>query len=245
MKISVVIPCYNAANTIDAAIQSCLQQSFTPYEVIIVDDASTDNTVAIVGKYKQVTLLIQETNKGPSAARNRGWEEATGDYIAFLDSDDIWHKDKLNIIQRTLAANPKIEYIGHAYTLGDFSDITSSTPYKKSYTSILLRNPYQPSCLIIKRNIPERFDESYRYCEDHQLSLTHAHNSNCYFIDTELTMLGRPQLSAGGASGNKWKMRKGELRIYTSIIKHNPLYIFIVPFLWIYSLLKMGYKSIN
>lgn len=246
MKISVVIPAYNAASSIKATIESCLQQSYTPYEVIVVDDASTDDTVSITEAYKQVKLLQQPTNQGPSAARNRGWNEAGGDYIAFLDSDDTWHPKKLEIVLDVCLSNNKIEYLGHSYSIGSFQTITNTIePVSKSYASILLKNPYQPSCLIVKRSVSERFNKTYRYCEDHELSLRVADIRTCHFLDMPLTKLGRPQLSKGGASGNKWKMRRGELRIYSSIGQHNPLYILAIPFLWIFSLLKMAYKAVS
>lgn len=244
LKISVVIPAYNAAASIKAAIESCLAQTVQPHEIIIVDDASTDNTVEILQHYDSITLLQQTKNAGPSEARNRGWDAATGDIVAFLDSDDRWLPDKLATVSEIFMKHGEVQYMGHPYLLPGNAPDTNATGYlsTKSYASILLKNPYQPSCIVVQRSLPERFDESYRYCEDHELSIRVAHKYKCHWLDTPLTELGRPQLSTGGASGNIWKMRKGELRLYSAVYKQNIMYILLIPFLWIFSLGKMLFR---
>ncbi len=245
MKISVVIPAYNAASSIEAAIDSCLEQSHKPYEIIVVDDASIDNTIEIAKQYKEIKIVSLEKNSGPSAARNKGWDTATGDIIAFLDSDDSWVSNKLETIDHVFSEHKEIEYLGHPYIVhNNVNTPTPETVSALSYTSIILKNPFQPSCIVVKRALPERFDESYRYCEDHELSIRIANKHQCHWLNTPLTVLGRPQLSEGGASGNIWKMRKGELRLYSSIYKHNPVYIVAIPFLWAFSLCKMMYRFI-
>lgn len=244
MNISVVIPAYNAAGTISAAIESCLQQTLPAYQVIVVDDASTDETSAIAARYKGVFVITLDKNGGPSAARNIGIDASTGDIIAFLDSDDTWQPEKLAVLHYTFSQNPEVQYLGHPYLLpGQVGGNTYTNEVKElSYLSVLLRNPYQPSCIAIRKNTPIHFDESYRYCEDHELSIRIAHQYKVHWLDTPLTLLGRPQLSKGGASANKWKMRKGELRLYGSVYKHNILYAPLVPLLWIFSLAKMLYR---
>lgn len=92
--ISVVIPVYNGADFVAAAISSALAQSYRPTEVIVVDDGSIDATAQIVGAYRDVHYICQ-ANRGPSAARNTGIDAAHGEYIAFLDADDVWMPDKL------------------------------------------------------------------------------------------------------------------------------------------------------
>lgn len=247
MNISVVIPAYNAADTVGAAIESCLQQTAPPFEIIVVDDGSSDETAKIATQYQQIRFISLSENAGPSAARNKGWNLATGDIIAFLDSDDTWHPKKLEIITSVFSDYGHILYLGHPYTVEAFpSDIAKPGKVShRQYLSILIRNPYQPSCIAVRKSLDEHFDENYRYCEDHELSIRVAHMYSAHWLDTPLTQLGRPQLSAGGASGNKWKMRKGELRIYSSVYKHNILYLPFIPLLWIFSLSKMIYKNIQ
>ncbi|WP_442511952.1 glycosyltransferase family 2 protein [Novipirellula sp. SH528] len=94
-SISVVIPAFNASQTITRAIDSCLSQTIPVTQIIVVDDGSMDDTAAIVRQYDSPVTLIQQTNSRTAAARNRGIETATGDFIAFLDADDYWESEKI------------------------------------------------------------------------------------------------------------------------------------------------------
>jgi glycosyltransferase involved in cell wall biosynthesis len=90
MLFSVIIPTYNRAALLCTALDSVFAQTFTDYEVIVVDDGSTDGTAAMVASYGGRVRYFQQQNKGPGAARNLGAQHATGEYLAFLDSDDLW-----------------------------------------------------------------------------------------------------------------------------------------------------------
>jgi glycosyltransferase involved in cell wall biosynthesis len=95
-KVSVVIPTYNRADKVGKTIESALAQTFTDLEVIVVDDGSSDDTARVLAKaFGDRILYIAQTNQGASIARNKGIEQARGEWIAFLDSDDLWEKDKL------------------------------------------------------------------------------------------------------------------------------------------------------
>ncbi|MCA8998470.1 MAG: glycosyltransferase family 2 protein [Planctomycetaceae bacterium] len=94
-KISVVIPAYNAEATVAKTLESVMAQSLPAHEVIVVDDGSRDNTSDVVEKFAPQVRLIRQENAGPSAARNHGIREATGDWIALLDADDTWWPEKL------------------------------------------------------------------------------------------------------------------------------------------------------
>lgn len=100
MKISVVIPTFNRAFCIERAINSVLMQSYCPFEIIVCDDGSTDNTHDLIAKFP-IRYLFQE-NQGVSAARNLGVKASRGEWIAFLDSDDFWHKRKLELQVRQI-----------------------------------------------------------------------------------------------------------------------------------------------
>src|SRR3569833_1759689 len=95
IKFSVVIPTYNAAGTIVRAIESCLQQSYPAHEIIVVDAGSTDATEQLLEERFGNKIIYTRLYKslGPSFARIKGMDLATGNYIAFLDADDIWHAD--------------------------------------------------------------------------------------------------------------------------------------------------------
>src|SRR5438874_2268449 len=87
---SVIIPAYNRATLIGQTLDSVFAQNRNDMEVIVVDDGSTDGTLDIVARYGDRVRILQQSNKGPGAARNAGLRAATGDYVAFLDSDDVW-----------------------------------------------------------------------------------------------------------------------------------------------------------
>jgi glycosyltransferase involved in cell wall biosynthesis len=97
LKVSVVIPTYNSERTIRPAIDSVLAQTIAPYEVIVLDDGSTDGTVSILQSYGSRITLLRQENSGVASARNTMCEKAQGDLIAFLDHDDVWHARYLEI----------------------------------------------------------------------------------------------------------------------------------------------------
>lgn len=105
---SVVIPLYNKAHFIEASVKSVLQQDFENFELIIVDDGSTDDSLAKVNQIKDPRIqLIQQKNKGAAAARNYGVEFAKSNWIAFLDADDVWKKNHLSELHKALQQFPE------------------------------------------------------------------------------------------------------------------------------------------
>ena len=102
-RVSVVIPTYNRAATLPRAIDSALDQTIDDLEVVVVDDGSTDETTSVLAEYddSRVRPVVHATNRGANVARNTGIDHARGEYVAFLDSDDVWHPRKL---ERQLAA---------------------------------------------------------------------------------------------------------------------------------------------
>ena len=109
MNISVIIPTFNRAHTVGRAIQSVLDQTHQPHELIVIDDGSTDETQVLLASFSEHIVLIQnKTNGGVSLARNLGIQAATGDWLAFLDSDDEWHHDKLAKQKQFHTSNPQL-----------------------------------------------------------------------------------------------------------------------------------------
>ena len=96
--VSIIMPSYNTSEYISESIESVVKQTYSNWELIIVDDCSTDNTDAVVGEYlddSRIRYLKNEKNSGAAFSRNRALREAKGRWIAFLDSDDIWSENKL------------------------------------------------------------------------------------------------------------------------------------------------------
>ena len=156
--VSVVIPTYNSQETIKAALESVYSQTVQPNEIIVIDDESSDNTCAIVTSNFPGVRLIKKHNGGPSSARNLGIKNARFEWIAFLDADDIWAKDKSDIQLREIVQNPKAVLVasnwsGSAKTL--LSLETARPPVnqvKKLWTSdILILNRFQTSTVMARR----------------------------------------------------------------------------------------------
>ena len=105
-SISCIVPVYNGARYVAEALDSILAQTLRPTEIIVVDDGSTDTTAEVVNGYAQDVTYLRQSNAGPASARNRGIAIATGDFLAFLDADDLWHADKLERQIAALNANP-------------------------------------------------------------------------------------------------------------------------------------------
>ena len=119
-KISVIIPAYNAEATILETLQSLRQQTFTDFEIIVINDGSSDRTLDVLGSIDDQRLKIfSDQNGGLSVARNRGIARAEGEFIAFLDADDLWSADKL---ERQLAALQQHPQAGVAYSWTSFID---------------------------------------------------------------------------------------------------------------------------
>jgi glycosyltransferase involved in cell wall biosynthesis len=245
---SVIIPAYNAAATIAAAVESCLKQSLPPTEIIVVNDGSTDQTETVLRAQfgDRIQLISLPQNSGPSVARNAGLAIATGDYIAFQDADDAWHPQKLACINTVLRQHPHIRFLFHPYTLGNLDFEVTDTqlePVPYPIWKLLLSNPIGTPCVIMRRDGGIRFNERLHYMEDYELFLLEAAKYGVYQIDVPLTQIGRPILSAGGQSSSRWRMRVGEMRAWWSLARQHPGYLIFLPFLFLFALVKHLVKA--
>ncbi len=109
-NISVLIPTYNSEKYIEESLQSVLQQSLKPSEIIVVDDGSNDGTLEILLSYKNIKVISQK-KKGVAFTRNTALAESTGEFIAFQDADDLWLIDKLKLQYECLCQNPEIDLV--------------------------------------------------------------------------------------------------------------------------------------
>ncbi|RLB06846.1 MAG: glycosyltransferase family 2 protein [Deltaproteobacteria bacterium] len=193
--VSVIIPTFNRGWILKEAIDSVLSQTFTDYELIVVDDGSTDNTPDILKSYPQ-TKLIRQENRGVSAARNKGVKASAGKYLAFLDSDDLWLPGKLekqvnffnknpdaNIcqteeiwIRNGTRVNPKKKHLK-----------PSGTIFEKCLGLCLV----SPSAVMMTREVFDEaggFDETLPACEDYDLWLRLTCKYPVYLIEEPLTI---------------------------------------------------------
>lgn len=107
--VSCIVPVFNGERYIGEAIDSILAQTYRPLQIIVVDDGSRNATRAAVARYREQVAYVWQPNAGPSAARNHGLSMAAGDYLAFLDADDLWHPEKLARQMAQFQARPELE----------------------------------------------------------------------------------------------------------------------------------------
>ena len=157
--VSVVIPAFNGERFLREAVQSVLDQKYSPIEIIVVDDGSTDGTATVARSLSETVRYLHQINKGPAAARNRGIEQAQGSLIAFADADDLWPADKLALQLPYLISDPSIEIV-----MGRIQQVNlSGEGFGEPAFSVNLGSA------IVRRSVFERvglFDESMRYSED-------------------------------------------------------------------------------
>jgi glycosyltransferase involved in cell wall biosynthesis len=200
--VSIVIPAYNSAEFIPETLEACLAQSYSPIEIVVVDDGSSDDTLAIVRSYESLRV-IQQDNSGPAIARNTGVQAAKGEYIQFCDSDDILHPEKIARCLAILRENPDAAL---AYcrmqaidTQGNIlSDAATSPPEhffetNELFCKILNTNgsPIQTSTVLARKMAlldvgVYRADPNYRCSEDWDLLLRLADQYPFVGIDETL-----------------------------------------------------------
>ena len=149
--VSVVIPTYNRANLISETIDSVISQTFADYEIIVVDDGSQDETQAVLAKYEGSVRLITQKNQGTAEARNAGIRASKGEYLAFLDSDDLWLPNKLAQQMEIFSQSPNTLWCySDAYF---FESLTGKKLFLSSKAEIQFEG-YIPKQLILSDFIP-------------------------------------------------------------------------------------------
>ena len=195
MNVSVVIPTYNRHILLKRAINSLLTQTYLVNEIIVVDDGSTDNTKQIIKDFPNITYIYQE-NRGVSTARNVGIQRAKNEWIAFLDSDDAWHKEKL---EKQIAFHQNNPDILMSYTaekwIRNGKVVKIPKKYKKIGKDAFVENlsycNIAPSSVVLHRSLLEKigfFDESLEVCEDYDLWLRITLEDEVGLLNEQLIM---------------------------------------------------------
>ncbi len=199
--ISVIIPTYNRANLICHAIDSVLAQNINNLEILVIDDGSTDDTAQVLKSYERKIQYIHQDNAGVSAARNHGLRKAKGNWIAFLDSDDTWHPQKLSLqIESIQKHNADICFTNiSSERMADDVNLTSdnSIKYNEPFDLILQDNfaLYIQTVLVKKELISKMggFNEGYQVAEDTYLIYQLALEIPFIYIDQPLLLLDRSE----------------------------------------------------
>ena len=249
VPVSAVIPCYRCSQTVGRAVASVAAQTALPVELILVDDGSTDETRSVLIELREryapgwIKLLLLDENVGAASARNAGWEMATGSYIAFLDADDSWHPNKLQIQYAFMLAAPEVAVCGHGH-----NQVTNIPPAPVPYNPVfrklpsiyvLLKNPFITPSFMVRSNLPIRFLSGRRHMEDH-LFLMRVSTAGFEIgkIGISLAFIYKNIFGDAGLSADLWIMQRREIENYEILRQEKGISHVASGILKIYSWLK-------
>lgn len=233
---SVIIPMYNSEDTIERALDSLERQTRRDLirEVIVVDDGSNDGSAGRAEEYKNrhglpVTLLCQK-NAGPAAARNAGMRQAAADYIAFLDADDEWERDKLELQAGVLSQNPKIDLLCGGLSDGPLKILIRSHDSLRHVTlkEYCIKSFIYTSTVVIRRERAMEagyFDESMRYSEDMNYYQRFFRWNQVYYLPRKMASYGKDRAYHGqsGLSSHLKEMHEGRKYDYGVLWKEKQI----------------------
>ncbi len=229
-SVSIIIPAYNSREYIGKAIESATSQSFKNIEIFVVDDGSTDGTKDAVESYIRDSKIryIHQENKGPAAARNLGISKSSGEFIAFLDADDIWLPDKLEQ-QMPLFDDPEV-----ALVFSDTEIFGDGFPFKKHsefsrfargdvYAKLIMGNFIPTSSVVVRR---VAMDEAGGFDEDKKISIGEDYFlwlmiARKYKFDFSPESLVKYRIHGGQTSASRIKSYKSLCHIYAKLGKRN------------------------
>ena len=226
--VSIIMPSYNTGRFIRETIESVLKQTYSDWELIIVDDCSTDDTDAVVAPYladSRILYIKNDVNSGAAISRNRALREAKGKWIAFLDSDDIWLPEKL---EKQIAF---MEQNGYDFSYTSYcqideqsieSEVTVTGPKKITKTGMY--NYCYPGCLTVMYNA-EKVGliqiEDIKKNNDYAMWLKVCKKADCYLLDE---ILGKYRIRSGSISRHGYTaLIKWHYRLYRHAEKRNPV----------------------
>ena len=226
MKFSVIIPAYNAEQYIATAIESCLSQTYSPHEIIVVDDGSTDNTAKIAESFPSpVRVIRQERNMGLPTARNCGVQASTGDWLAFLDADDWFLPEKLERQRRCALEHEDaiLIYTGFLISLNGVESPARFNPPSVLEPMLRYRCAFHVGTVALRRDAFDSvcgFDPNLRVCEDWDLwQRLVARYSTKVFAAVPIP-LAIYRTTPGSLSSNAMRMYKGR----SGVVERRSLY---------------------
>lgn len=212
--VTVIIPTYNRAQLVTKAIESVLDQTYSNLEILVIDDHSTDNTKEIIEKIDddRIKYLLNERTKGAQGARNTGLIKAKGEWIAFLDSDDIWLENKLQIqVTQLIKKNKQFCHSNWYVENGN-----KTTVHKKNINNILKINYIGTfSSVVLSKGLIEKIgllDENLESCQDWDYWIRVCQHVKPLYIDKPLLVYVK--FSSNNISKNKNNRIQGRRKIY-------------------------------
>ncbi|HEX9018010.1 MAG TPA: glycosyltransferase [Anaerolineaceae bacterium] len=227
--ISVIIPAYNQAAYLREAVDSVLAQTCGDFELVVVDDGSTDETPQVLDGYHDPRVrVVRQPNAGLSAARNTGIRESSAPLVTLLDSDDFFFPEKLALLSDYIASHPEIGMVSGGTLLVD----RQSQPLREArkfqvrldLPTLLMGNPFTPSAVMFRREWLERagvFDESLRACEDWDLWVRFAY-AGCRMAWVEQTVVAY-RYHSGQMTRESERMRKALMAVLGKFFRQTNL----------------------
>jgi glycosyltransferase involved in cell wall biosynthesis len=228
--VSVIIPTYNRGWCLNEALDSVFSQTYEMYELIVVDDGSTDDTGRRLSQYKKISVITQ-TNQGVSTARNKGIESSRGDFIAFLDSDDSWFPEKLSVQMDFFMRHPEAEICqtqeiwvrdGKRVNPGRRHVKTSGLFFEKSLALCLV----SPSAVMLRKRLLDKvglFDETLPACEDYDLWLRINASIPIFLIDEPLVIKrgGHADQLSSNKGLDKYRIQSIKKLLESGVLSHH------------------------
>lgn len=219
-EVSVIIPTYNSAHFLPAAVDSVLAQTFRDFEVLVIDDGSTDETAKVMHRYGDPVRDIRQANGGVAVARNRGIAMARGRFVAFLDADDHWHPNKLEHQLAALAGHRgRYQACFTAYHLVSRNPVPlgvhRAQAIGKTLNALLTRGNVvgTPSTVLVERSLFQTagaFDPKLSQCADWDMWVRLAKQTEFLYIDEPLVYYRQHE---GNMSRNVSLLEKDSLRV--------------------------------
>jgi len=231
LKVSVIIPTYQSVQFVRDALESVLAQTYQDYEIIVVDGGSTDGTLKVLEEYSACAKVITQKGHGISNARNAGVLASKGEYIAFLDSDDVWLSDKLECQVRFFESKPKtvglicsdVSLFGDDYSSLNASAFCMRRPYRgRVLEHLLIENFVSASTVMIRKSCFETvgyFDESLSISEDWDMWIRTA---SFFELDYQDMILAKFRIRMGSLTKNKEQLLQSQIALKRKIAQKMP-----------------------
>lgn len=252
VDVSVIIPCYDCSDTIVRAVDSVANQTQLPKQVILVDDGSSDEGRTLkklndlkckYSEYFHIDVISLDENRGVSVARNTGWDMATEPYIAFLDADDSWHPQKIELQYQWMVSHKDCVLSGHRCDVWSKNN-ENIEPLLRNITrieklSMMLKNPFSTPTVMLKRDIPFRFRLGSLYAEDYLLWQQILYSGNKVVrIELDLAYVHKGLYGERGLSSHMWAMEKADILNYWILRKQSLIGWLTASCLTVYSFIK-------